>query len=266
MRDEIRSACQVCGTRLPPAPRGRPPVYCSRSCQARAYRGRKNPPEPRAAPAAADTASRRRRQIAEAVWRIAADRGLDAASMREIATEAGVSLRVVQYHFDTKHRLLVAALRMLHEENERQARARARALRDPADPRALLRLILDEFLPLDDQRRTALRVFAAYYARSLTDPRLAEVFLHDARPVEHLVATVIAQARPGGPGGDGVDPLLEADLLVSGVTGLGLDIVHGRRTLAEVRRAIDYHLDRILAAPAAPASAAARAPEPAGPS
>ncbi|MBG0814065.1 TetR/AcrR family transcriptional regulator [Planomonospora sp. ID82291] len=247
MRDETKSACRVCGTSLPAAGRGRPRAYCSRGCQAKAYRRRRSPPPPAAGPATTDLRSPRRRQIAEAVWRIAAERGLQAASMREVALEAGVSLRVVQYHFTGKHRLLVTALYLLHEDNERRARERIGALRDPVTPRALLQAIMSEFLPLDDRRRTALRVFAAYYARSLTDPALAAVFLSDADPLEQLVAAVIRQAQEQGAAPARLDPGHEADLLVSGVSGLGMDVLHGRRTIAQVRRVIDYHLDRILA-------------------
>ena len=173
-------------------------LYCSRSCQAKAYRRRKRPPAPAAEQPTAGAPSHRRRQIAEALWRIAAERGLHAASLREVAAEAGVSLRAVQYHFTSKHRLLVDALRMLHAENERIARSRIPF--DATDPRALLRAVLDEFLPVDAQRTTALRVFAAYYARSLTDPALAKVFLPDEQPLERLVARLITAARPtGGP-------------------------------------------------------------------
>lgn len=240
MRDEIR--CPVCREPVRPSARGRRPVYCSRACQARAYRARRNPPVP--APVEPEPAGRRR-QIAEAVWRIAAGRGLQMATVREIAAEAGVSPRVVQYHFAGKHQLLVAALQMLHRENERHGRRRIAALRAAGDPRVLLRVVLDEMLPLDEQRRISLRVMAAYYARSLTDPALAAVFLHEEQPLEDLVAALItaAGARPG------VDVAREADLLVSGVTGLGLDLLHRRRPLTEVRRTIDYHLNRILAAP-----------------
>ncbi|MFJ9416163.1 TetR family transcriptional regulator C-terminal domain-containing protein [Streptomyces sp. NPDC101227] len=262
MRDEKRDdegrACRVCGASLPAAERGRPPAYCSRSCQAKAYRQRHKEraggatagPDAEAAPppGAGTAGDRRRREIAEAVWRIAAGRGLESASMREVAAEAGVSLRVVQYTFGSKQRLLVEALRLLHEENDRRARARVERLPDPADPRAVLRTVLGEFLPLDGQRRMALRVFLAYYVRSLTDPALAEVFLHGGRPLEELVAALIRQAgaRPGAAVHPGLDPEREADLLVSGVTGLGMDVLHGRRTLADVRRTVDYHLDRTL--------------------
>ncbi|MCC3771204.1 TetR/AcrR family transcriptional regulator [Streptomyces sp. UNOC14_S4] len=235
----------MCGTGLAPAGRGRPAVYCSRSCQARAYRRRRQPPLPEPVVPEAPTAGEgRRREIAEAVWRIAAGRGLHEASMREIATEAGVSLRSVQYHFGSKHQLLVAALELLHKDNER--RARERIDYDPGDARALLTAVLEEFLPLDAERRLALRVFAAYYARSLTDPALAAVFLGAGHPLEDLVAGIIGQGQAGGACRPGLDARHEADLLVSGAVGLGSDMLHGRRTAADVLRTLDYHLDRIF--------------------
>ncbi|WP_199821593.1 TetR/AcrR family transcriptional regulator [Streptomyces rimosus] len=258
MRDEKTAGCRVCGTGLPAAVRGRPPAYCSRSCQAKAYRRRRKArtadrPEAAAAVPGQQPPSlgsppdgareRRRRQVAEAVWRIAAGRGLEAVSMREVAAEAGVSLRVVQYYFGSKHRLLVEALRILHEENDRRARARMSGLHEAGDLRAVLRAVLIEFLPLDEQRAMALRVFTAYFVRSLADPAMAEVFLHGEQAVESLVADLI---RGIGTVRSGVDPAREADLLVSGVTGLGMDVLHGRRTMADVQATIDYHLDRIF--------------------
>ncbi|MFI7099011.1 TetR/AcrR family transcriptional regulator [Streptomyces sp. NPDC050161] len=252
-RGRTSAACRECGAPLAAAGRGRPARYCSRSCQARAYRRRKQPPpappEVPAAPepAGAHTRARKRREIAEAVWRIAAGRGLHAASMREIAAEAGVSLRTVQYHFDGKHQLLVAALTLLHEDNERAARARIRF--GPDTPRALLRAVLEEFLPMDAQRRTSLQVLAAYYSRSLTDPALAAVFLGAEHPLEDLVAGIIGQAQADGRCVHGLDPRHEADLLVSGAIGLGGDVLHARRPLAGVLRTLDYHLDKIFTVP-----------------
>ncbi len=174
-----------------------------------------------------------------------------------MAAEAGVSPRSVQYHFRSKHELLVAALRLLHQDNERRARLRITA--DPGDPGALLRSIIDELLPLDAQRRATLRVLAAYYARSLTDPALAAVFLHDQHPLEELVAAVIAQAQRTGAAPPALDPDAEADILVSAAVSLGGDVLHGGRTLAAVRRTLDYHLGRLL-----PPSAKADPPGPAG--
>ncbi len=239
MRDE---KCLVCGGALLVPERGRRPRYCSRACQARAYRSRRAQPAP---PAEQTTvAAQRRTQIAHAVWRIAAEQGLEAVSLRAVAAEAGVSVRVVQYHFGSKHQLLVDALTLLHETNQQNARDRIEA--DLTDPRALLSAILREFVPLDEQRRLSLRVLAAYYARSLTDPALAAVFLAGDRSLEEFVALILRQAADSGLLRAGIDPGSTADLLVAGVTGLGLDVVHGTRRSRDVLEIIARQLDQLF--------------------
>ncbi|MFH8490902.1 hypothetical protein [Streptomyces longisporoflavus] len=73
-----------------------------------------------------------------------------------------------------------------------------------------------------------LRVFSAYYARSLTDPATAAVFLSDGHPLEELVTGFVATAQP------------------SGQTAPGQDVLHERRTLDDVRETPDYHLAKIF--------------------
>jgi AcrR family transcriptional regulator len=195
----------------------------------------------------------RRRQIAAAVWRIAADQGLDAVNMRDVATQAGVSLRLVQYYFETKHNLLVLALRYLNERSEQRAATRIAATL-AATPggtstRVVLREALVEFLPIDDEHRDTLRVHLAYYVRSLNDPELAAAFLTDETPLEDLIAGMLEQAREAGELASRIDAQREADLLVSGVNGLGMDLLHDRRQLDDVVATIDYHLTRLFGDP-----------------
>ncbi|MFK4087950.1 TetR/AcrR family transcriptional regulator [Kribbella sp. NPDC020789] len=236
MRDE---KCRVCGAGLSSPERGRRPVYCSRACQAKAYRARRTPAVPRD-----DAPSERRTAIARVVWRIAADRGLDAVSMRAVAAAAGVSVRVVQYHFGTKHQLLVDSLELLHRTNEQLAAERIQG--DLQDPKALLAAILDEFLPLDEHRRLSLRALAGYYARSLTDPALAAVFLTGDRALEGFIGLILQQAAGRGLLRAGVHVESTADLLVAGVTGLALDVVHGTRSARDVREIIARQLDQLF--------------------
>ena len=188
----------------------------------------------------------RRRQIAGAVWRIAADQGLDAVNMRDVAAEAGVSLRLVQYYFETKHNLLVLALRYLNERSEQRATARIAATPGATSTRLVLREVLMEFLPIDEEHRDTLRVHLAYYVRSLNDPELAAVFLNDETPLEELVAGMLDQAHEAGELVSRVNARHEADLIVSGVNGLGIDLLHGRRQLDDVVAVIDYHLARLF--------------------
>ncbi len=53
----------------------------------------------------------RRREITDAVIRITLKGGLTAATFHEVAAEAGVSVRLVQYYFGTKDELLLATQR-----------------------------------------------------------------------------------------------------------------------------------------------------------
>ncbi|WP_405056529.1 TetR/AcrR family transcriptional regulator [Kribbella sp. NBC_01505] len=251
MRDEM---CRVCGQPLSPPERGRRPVYCSRACQAKAYRARRTPvaevPE-------SDRRTERRTEIAEVVWRIAADQGLDAVSMRSVAAAAGVSVRVVQHHFGTKHQLLVDSLELLHRTNEQLAAGRIQA--DLTDPKALLRAILDEFLPLDAHRRLSLRAMTGYFARSLSDPALAAVFLSGDRSLEDFVALVLRYAEEQERLRPGVHVTSTADVLVSAVTGLALDVVLGTRSARDVREIIARQLDQLFRdATGSPANPATR--------
>src|SRR5580700_4732495 len=118
----------------------------------------------------------RRRQIADALVRTAATRGLHATGMREVAAEAGVSLRLVQYYFGTKEELLLAAMQHLAAQFAERGMARIKQLKDtksPDYPRDLIAAILAEALPADDERRTFAVLNTAYFALSLTEPTLA---------------------------------------------------------------------------------------------
>src|SRR4051794_41696567 len=78
----------------------------------------------------------RRRQLTEAMLRIASTRGLQAVSMREVAAEAAVSLRVVQYYFTDKQTLLNSGLTELAARLDRRVKGRAAAAGgDPPPPR-----------------------------------------------------------------------------------------------------------------------------------
>ncbi|AEW93205.1 transcriptional regulator [Streptantibioticus cattleyicolor NRRL 8057 = DSM 46488] len=190
----------------------------------------------------------RRRQIAEAVWRIAARSGLESVTLRQVAAEAGFSMRLVQYYFTAKQQMLLFALRHLHEVSGERARRRLLGDARTPTPREILRAVLEEMLPLDEERRTALLVHLAYFVRSVEDPELAEVFLGEPGELEEFVAGVIRDAQRAGDAPGRLDAGREADILVSGVVGLGMDVVQGRRTMEDVMATLDYHIERIIPA------------------
>ena len=192
----------------------------------------------------------RRRQIADALLRTAATRGLHATGMREVAAEAGVSLRLVQYYFGTKEELMLAAMQHLAARFSERALARIRQVRDtagPASPRDVIAAILTEGLPADDDRRTFTVLYTAYFALSLTEPALAIAPL--VRSSDAVIGVVAAQLRAAQAAGGTpahLDPDLEAVSLLAMSAGLGTSVLGGQSSPGQAQAVIDYHLHRLF--------------------
>jgi AcrR family transcriptional regulator len=200
----------------------------------------------------------RRRQIADALLRTAAARGLHATGMREVAAEAGVSLRLVQYYFGTKEELLLAAMQQLAVQFGDRAMARIRQSRQgdgPASPREVIAAILTEGLPVDDERRTFTVLYTAYFALSLTEPALAIApLIKNSGAVIDVVAAQLRAAQAAGDTPSDLDPDLEALSLLALSAGLGTSVLGGQSSPEQAQAVIDYHLHRLFPA-SQPASA-----------
>ena len=194
----------------------------------------------------------RRREISDALVRTAATRGLHATGMREVAAEAGVSLRLVQYYFGTKEELLLAAMQQLASQFSDRAMARIRQSRQgdgPASPRDVITAILTEALPADDERRTFTLVYTAYFALSLTDPALAMAPLaRNSAAVSDVIAAQLRAAQAAGDMPADLDPDLEALSLMTMSAGLGTSVLGGHSSAGQAQAVIDYHLHRLFPA------------------
>jgi AcrR family transcriptional regulator len=194
----------------------------------------------------------RRRQIADALLRTAATRGLHASGMREVAAEAGVSLRLVQYYFGTKEELLLFAVQQLAAQFAERTMARIRRTKEtdgPARPRDVIAAILTEGLPVDDERRTFTIVYTAYLALSLTDPTLAiSPLVRNSSAVIDVVAAQLRAAQAAGDTPADLDPDVEALSLLAMSAGLGSSVIGGQSSPAQAQAVIDYHLGRLFPA------------------
>lgn len=194
----------------------------------------------------------RRRHIAAAALRTAAARGLYATGMREVAAEAGVSLRLVQYYFGTKQELLLYAAQQLAAQFSARAMAQIRALRNggsPARPRDVVAAILAQALPADDERRMFTAIYTAYLALSLTDPALAITpLVRNSGAVSDVIAAQLRAARADGDMPAHLDPDLEALTLMTMSAGLATSVLTEHSTAGQAQAVIDYHLHRLFPA------------------
>ncbi|MFJ4593638.1 TetR/AcrR family transcriptional regulator [Kitasatospora sp. NPDC088861] len=209
----------------------------------------------------------RRAHIIDALLRTAADTGLHTVTMRSVAIEAGVSVRLVQYYFDTKEQLLLAALtrlaaRMGERIQERvqeriqervqvrtqeRVRDRAGAAGPSASPRDIVEAVLLESVPTDEESRTFHLVYTEYAVLSITDPALAgQSFLAAPNEMEDFLVGQLTAARQAGDTDPRTDARQEAVVLLAVSAGLGLSVLLGQRTADDAVAVLRYHLGRLF--------------------
>lgn len=179
-----------------------------------------------------ESSAGRRGRIMAAVLSVADEDGLDRATVREVAGRAGVSIGTVQHYFPTKDAMLVAAF----EEVVRRIRARIVSTDLSAGTVDNLVAVLQELLPLDDERATEVRVQLAFNARAMTDPELAAVQRAILAELHQGLADVLAAL----PGTTEAEAATVAQVLVATADGLALHAVttDGWFPAAQQRRAL----------------------------
>ncbi|MFF7279579.1 TetR/AcrR family transcriptional regulator [Streptomyces griseorubiginosus] len=189
----------------------------------------------------------RRTEIAEALIRIADRRGLHAVGMRDVAAEAGVSLRLVQYYFQTKEKLLLFGLERLAERFGERVAARVRAAGDSPGPRAMVEALLMAALPTDDESRTFHHLYTSYAVLAMTDGALAaQPFIKNPDAAEDALTGLLRQAQEAALLEPGVDARSEAAGLLAMSAGLGTGILVGQRSPQSATTVLNHHLDRVF--------------------
>ncbi|NLU70409.1 TetR/AcrR family transcriptional regulator [Streptomyces sp. HNM0574] len=189
----------------------------------------------------------RRGEIAAALVRVAGRRGLHAVRMRDTAEEAGVSVRLVQYYFDTKEKLLHHGLQYLADEFGRRVAARlAEAGEDPG-PREKIDALLMVSLPADEESRTFHLVWTSYAVLAVTDEALAaQPFLSRPDAAEDLVAGLLEEAAGQGLTEPGLDARTEAVALLALSAGLGTAVLSGQRDPGSAAAVLRHQLGRLF--------------------
>ncbi|NBE95805.1 TetR family transcriptional regulator [Nonomuraea sp. KC401] len=114
----------------------------------------------------------RREEIVRVVWQVVSSEGIEGATVRKVAEAAGISVGGLRHYFDSQRGLLLFAAEAVARSVTRRITARYHADM-PGERRA--RLMLEELLPLDDERRVEVDVWLACLLRSHVDESLARL-------------------------------------------------------------------------------------------
>jgi AcrR family transcriptional regulator len=183
----------------------------------------------------------RRKELAAALWRLVVRDGIEAASIRRVAAEAGCSTGSLRHYCATHSELLAFAMESVMERVTRRLEQVPRTL----PPRRIAERALHEVLPLDDERRAEMQVWLAFTARALVDPELRAM-----RDRAHGGLRSLCLSAMQLLGGDEAD----AERVHALIDGLALHAVLDPETTTPARQVelLSAELDALAAARAQP--------------
>lgn len=181
-------------------------------------------------------------ELADAALRIVMRDGLSGVTFRSVATESGWSLGAVQKAFTTKQELLGAVVQRAQERVDTSAQLAP----GMPDLRTWLVELMLRMLPLDEPRRAAVLVGAAYADRAGVDPALAASLSGRDSAVRGQLAALFARTRTTG---EHQSRLSDGDLARSYLalaTGLSTQLLYEPRPEPDLRREIHDVLTALL--------------------
>ena len=113
----------------------------------------------------------RRREIAQAVWAVIAERGIEGVTLRSVAAEAGVSVGRIQHYYASREELVRDSCRELLKA----ATQRFEAVDDDTTPVEKLRRLVLGRIPTTPEFAIGTSIWLAYEAKSVDDPVIAEL-------------------------------------------------------------------------------------------
>jgi AcrR family transcriptional regulator len=136
----------------------------------------------------------RRLELVDATWRIIARNGLEGATMREIAMEAGFANGALKPYFPTKDTLLEFAFSHVFNRTNQ----RINEVTQGQAGVAALRAFSLEVLPLDEERINEARIVIPFWQKAVNDPQKAVI--HQQSMDEWLTAIrrYLKEARDAG--------------------------------------------------------------------
>lgn len=185
----------------------------------------------------------RRSEVLSAARRVIVRDGIDAATTRAIAKEAGYSNGVLAHYFADKDEILLSALRQSHQ----RIRSRlARRVRGVSGLAALREVLLDN-LPLDAERTQETRLEVSFWSRSLASEHLAEVQRAEAEELRAAVRSLLGSAQAAGEiaSGENLDDVTEHLLALVDGLSLHLLLYPGRLTRVDLERLMLTALDQL---------------------
>ncbi|MBB3069249.1 AcrR family transcriptional regulator [Paenibacillus baekrokdamisoli] len=184
---------------------------------------------------------KQRQIVAEAALRVIRKYGLEQATVRNIAKEAGLSVGSMRHYFCTQAELFAFCMSLFVQRV--QNRVEAFSIEEPFLP-DLKRLLL-QFVPLDEERVMEMEVWFSFNAKVLIYPELKKISEAMQDGFYRAAGFVIEFLLTNNLAKSGLDTDLETEKLYALVDGLAIHqlMQPGRLTVERLEHILDQHLN-----------------------
>lgn len=185
---------------------------------------------------------KRRNQIAEAAWRVVLERGMEGATVRNIAKEAQISLGALRHYFSSQDELLVYTMKLVKE----QATARINEIASQdLPPKEVIQNILFEIVPITKDKMAEMEVWFSFiaYARhqeDVLDVHNDGIYIGMQKLIDYLAHSNLLRK--------GLNIELETERLYALIDGISLHAMLEPKRVNEerIKDTIIYHLNSIF--------------------
>ncbi|KOP77679.1 TetR/AcrR family transcriptional regulator [Cytobacillus solani] len=184
---------------------------------------------------------KRRKQIAEATWRVILNLGMEGATVRNIAKEAGLSLGALRHYFSTQDELLVYAMDLVKE----QATVRINEItRKDLPPKEMILSILLQMVPINEETMAEMEVWIAFIAHAR---HREDIFNIKDDGVFNGIKKLVDSMDQYGLLRKELDIAVETERLYALIDGIALHALLEPKRVDKERivRVLEHHLDTI---------------------
>lgn len=186
---------------------------------------------------------KKRKSIAEAAWNIIKKEGIEKASIRRVAIEAGMSAGALRHYFSTKDEMLLFIMDYYLEEGKKRSQSKSWS----DNPLQAVAEVLLELIPIDEEKKIETSVWWILALQSLTSDTLKEKKDEMTNGMYELASSMIEILVLQGILSDSTNVKLEKSRLAVLIDGLSIHALLRPDVYSpdKVKEVIRYHLETL---------------------
>lgn len=160
-------------------------------------------------------------KVAEAAWRVIRKHGMEQASVRNIAEEAGLSVGSLRHYFATQSELYAYSMKLVSD----RVKERIQNIAFTGDLRQDIPVLVRQVLPHDEDTKLEMEVWFAFVVKSMADPSLSVLRDEVDNDLRGIFVTIMKALSEQELLKSGLDLEMESEKFYSLIDGLAIHAI-----------------------------------------